>query len=115
MVLEEDDSPFPTAREMKIFRMVEKFSGVCHAHKIADCRTCKSEEPVGSRTLYEVVVTSELKNPETGEMIPGRHVIHVWTDDPLLKAGQKALDELAGYESKVIHSIKSVGDFLVIA
>lgn len=35
-----DRSLFPTAREMRIHRAVEEFSGVCRAHKLNDCRTC---------------------------------------------------------------------------
>lgn len=36
----EEESMFPTARELNIYREVERFFGVCHAHKIADCVTC---------------------------------------------------------------------------
>lgn len=40
----EEERIFPTARELKIYREVERFSGVCHTHKISDCRTCDEKE-----------------------------------------------------------------------
>lgn len=38
------EDEFPTAQQLKIHRLVERFSGVCHQHKIADCRTCSEKE-----------------------------------------------------------------------
>lgn len=40
----EEERIFPTAQELKIYREVERFMEVCHAHKIADCRTCGEEK-----------------------------------------------------------------------
>jgi len=35
-----DESSFPTAGQMEVYRHVQKFFNVCHDHKVRDCRTC---------------------------------------------------------------------------
>jgi hypothetical protein len=40
---QDEESPFPTAQQLKIYRAVDKFFGACTRHHIADCRTCKED------------------------------------------------------------------------
>jgi hypothetical protein len=41
--LPDDDSPFPTAHDLKIMRAVDEFNGACKAHRMTDCRTCAEQ------------------------------------------------------------------------
>lgn len=64
-----EESPFPTAQQLKAFRAVSKFFGACEAHRMTNCQTCaeKQKSEVGVFCLEHRKVMTDGICPKCGQ------------------------------------------------